>query len=112
MSNYQFEERPASVILGRRGQFKVVGLCAVAAGAAGWAVGDLLANRNAVLLARQKGLYADDKLCQAMKLTGSHQNPVVAKIYVDLGAKPMDNTMYGLLHTHYFPRTQLAVAGH
>ena len=62
MSVYQFEERPASVILGRRGLFKVVGLCAVAAGATGWAVGDLLANRNSVLLARQKGLYADDKL--------------------------------------------------
>ena len=56
MSVYQFEERPASVILGRRGLFKVVGLCAVAAGATGWAVGDLLANRNSVLLARQKGL--------------------------------------------------------
>ena len=40
MSVYQFEERPASVILGRRGLFKVVGLCAVAAGATGWAVGD------------------------------------------------------------------------
>ena len=72
MSVYQFEERPASVILGRRGLFKVVGLCAVAAGATGWAVGDLLANRNSVLLARQKGLYADDKLCQAMNLTSSH----------------------------------------
>ena len=106
MSNYQFEERPASVILGRRGLFKVVGLCAVAAGATGWAVGDLLA--NPVLLARQKGLYADDKLCQAQNLTSSHQNPVVRKIYSDLGAAPMDDTMYGLLHTHYFPRTQLA----
>lgn len=111
MSNYQFEERPASVILGRRGLFKVVGLCAVAAGATGWAVGDLIANRNAVLLARQKGLYEDDKLCQAMNLTSSHQNPVVRRIYTDLSAAPMDDTMYGLLHTHYYPRTQLA-AGH
>ena len=42
--NYQFEERPAGVILGRRGLFKVVGLCAVAAGATGWAVNDLIAN--------------------------------------------------------------------
>ena len=77
MSVYQFEERPASVILGRRGLFKVVGLCAVAA-------------------------------CQKMNLTSSHQNPVVRQIYVDLGAAPMDNTMYGLLHTHYFQRTQLS----
>lgn len=110
--NFQYTERPAAVILGRRGLFKVVGLCAVAAGATGWAVGDLIANRNAILLARQAGLYKDDKLCQAMGLTNSHQNPVIMKIYKDLGATPMDNTMYGLLHTHYFPRTQLAAHGH
>ncbi|MGN1209994.1 MAG: iron hydrogenase small subunit [Duodenibacillus sp.] len=108
MSNYQFEERPASVILGRRGLFKVVGLCAVAAGATGWAVGDLIANRNAVLLARQAGLYKDDKLCQAMNLIRSHENPCVARVYRDLGAAPMDDTMYSLLHTHYAQRSQLA----
>ena len=108
MSNYQFEERPASVILGRRGLFKVVGLCAVAAGATGWAVGDLIANRNAVLLARQAGLDQDDKLCQAMNLTRSHENPCVARVYRDLGAAPMDDTMYSLLHTHYAQRSQLA----
>ena len=84
MSNYQFEERPASVILGRRGLFKVVGLCAVAAGATGWAVGDLLAHRNAVLLARQVVI--------------SLRTPVT----------PMDDTMYSLLHTHYAQRSQLA----
>ena len=108
MSNYQFEERPASVILGRRGLFKVVGLCAVAAGATGWAGGDLIANRNAVLLARQAGLYKDDKLGQAMNLTRSHENPCVARVYRDLGAAPMDDTMYSLLHTHYAQRSQLA----
>ena len=53
-------------------------------------------------------VFADDKLCQAMNLTSSHQNPVVRQIYVDLGAAPMDNTMYGLLHTHYFQRSQLS----
>lgn len=106
--NYQFEERPAGIILGRRGLFKVVGLCAVAAGATGWAVGDLISSRNAVLLARQAGLYKDDKLCQALKLTRSHENPVVRKIYQDLSAAPMDDTMYGLLHTHYAQRSQLA----
>ncbi len=110
--NYQFEERPAGVILGRRGLFKVVGLCAVAAGATGWAVCDLISSRNEVLRARQEGLYRDDKLCREQNLTCSHQNPVVRKIYVDLGSAPMDDTMYGLLHTHYYPRTQLALANH
>ena len=108
MSNYQFEERPASVILGRRGLFKVVGLCAVAAGATGWAVGDLIANRNAVLLARQAGLYKADKLCHALNLTRSPEPPCVARVYRDLGAAPMDDTMYSLLHTHYAQRSQLA----
>ena len=107
--NYQYEERPAGVILGRRGLFKVVGLCAVAAGATGWGVYELISSRNEVLLARQEGLYRDDLLCRQQNLTSSHQNPVVRKIYTDLGAAPMDDTMYGLLHTHYFQRTQLAL---
>ena len=47
-----------------------------------------------------------------MNLTRSHENPVVRKIYVDLKAAPMDDTMYGLLHTHYSQRTQLALAHH
>ena len=106
--NYQYEERPAGVILGRRGLFKVVGLCAVAAGATGWGVCELISSRNEVLRARQEGLYRDDQLCRQQNLTSSHQNPVVRQIYVDLGAAPMDNTMYGLLHPHYFPRTQLS----
>ncbi len=107
--NYEYAERPAGIILGRRGLFKVVGLCAVAAGATGWSVGDLIGSRNLVLRARQRGLYKDDKLCQAMKLTSSHENPVIRKIYADLGAAPMDNKMYSLLHTHYFQRSQLAL---
>lgn len=106
--NFEYTERPAGVILGRRGLFKVVGLCAVAAGATGWAVNDIIANRNSVLLARQAGLYKDDKLCQAMNLTRSHENPVVQKIYADLGATPVDHKMHELLHTHYYQRTTLA----
>ena len=69
----------------------------------------LLANRNCILLARQAGLYKDDKLCQKMHLTSSHENPVVRKIYSDLAASPMDDKMYGLLHTHFSPRSMLAL---
>ena len=68
-----------------------------------------LANRNCILLARQAGLYKDDKLCQKMHLTSSHENPVVRKIYSDLAASPMDDKMYGLLHTHFSPRSMLAL---
>ena len=106
--NYDYAERPAALILGRRGFLKVTGLCVAAVAVCGYAIGDLVARRGVIIKARQAGLYKDDKLCQAQNLTSSHQNPVVRKIYSDLGAAPMDDTMYGLLHTHYFPRTQLA----
>lgn len=106
---FEYTERPCGVILGRRGLIKVIGVCAVAAGATGWGVSELLANRNCILLARQAGLYKDDKLCQKMHLTCSHENPVVRKIYSDLAASPMDDKMYGLLHTHFSPRSMLAL---
>ena len=86
--NYDYAERPAALILGRRGFLKVVGLCVGAVAVCGYAI--------------------DDKLCQAMGLTSSHQNPTVMQIYKDLGAKPTDHTMHELLHTHYYPRTMLA----
>ena len=53
---FEYTERPCGVILGRRGLIKVIGVCAVAAGATGWGVSKLLANRNCILLARQAGL--------------------------------------------------------
>ena len=106
--NYEYAERPAALILGRRGFLKVVGLCVGAVAVCGYAIGDLVARRGVIIKARQAGLYKDDKLCQALGLTSSHQNPTVMKLYKDMGAKPMDDQMYGLLHTHYYPRTQLA----
>lgn len=109
---FEYAEKPAGVIMGRRGLFKVVGLCAIAAGATGWAVNEIIENRNCVLLARQKGLYKDDKLCQAMKLTSSHQNPTVQQIYRDFGFGPNEGPMYKLLHTHYYERSMLAAAAH
>ena len=77
---FEYTERPCGVILGRRGLIKVIGVCAVAAGATGWGVSELLANRNCILLARS-----------------------------DLAASPMDDKMYGLLHTHFSPRSMLAL---
>jgi hypothetical protein len=106
--NYEFTEKPAGAILGRRGFIKVVGFSAIVAGATGVGINSVITERNKVLLARQRGLYKDDKLCQAMKLTRSHENPVVKRIYSELGAQPMDRKMYGLLHTHYYHRSMLA----
>ncbi|MDO5530377.1 iron hydrogenase small subunit [Sutterella sp.] len=106
--NYSYAERPAALILGRRGFLKVSGLCIGAAVVCGWAIGDMVARRNSIILARQAGLYEDDQLCQKMGLTASHQNQVVMSVYKDLKTKPVDHTMHELLHTHYYPRSMLA----
>ena len=107
--NYSHAERPAALILGRRGFLKVSGLCVGAAVVCGWAIGDMVARRNSIILARQAGLYKDDKLCQAMGLSASHQNTVVMSVYKDMNAKPVDHTMHELLHTHYYSRSMLAM---
>ena len=100
--NYSYAERPAALILGRRGFLKVSGLCIGAAVVCGWAIGDMVSRRSSIILARQAGLYQDDKLCQAMGLASSHNNPVVMSVYKTMKAKPVDHTMHELLHTHFY----------
>lgn len=106
--NYDYAERPAALILGRRGFLKVCGLCVGAVAVCGWAIGDMIARRGEIIHARQAGLYKDDILCQKMGLANSHDNPVVMGVYKDMNTKPVDHTMHELLHTHYYPRTMLA----
>ena len=65
MRKYEYTERQTMAMLGRRGFLKVVGVTALAAGATGYAVLDLLQRRNDIIKARQAGLYKDDKICQA-----------------------------------------------
>lgn len=106
--NYSYAERPAALILGRRGFLKVVGLCTAAVVACGWAIGDMICRRTSIILVRQKGLYQDDKLCQAKGLASSHQNPTVMSVYRDLQSKPVDHKMEELLHTRFYSRSMLA----
>ena len=101
--NYSYAERPAALILGRRGFLKVSGLCIGAAVVCGWAIGDMVSRRSSIILARQAGLYQDDKLCQAMGLASSHNNPVVMSVYKTMKA------MHELLHTHFYSRSMLAM---
>ena len=101
--NYSYAERPAALILGRRG-FRIG-----AAVVCGWAIGDMVSRRSSIILARQAGLYQDDKLCQAMGLASSHDNPVVMSVYKTMKAKPVDHTMHELLHTHFYSRSMLAM---
>lgn len=107
--NYSYQERPAALILGRRGFLKVSGLCLGATVVCGWAIGDMVARRNSIILARQAGLYKDDQLCQQMGLPCSHNNAVVMSVYKDMKTKPVDHTMHELLHTHYYSRSMLAM---
>lgn len=109
MSKYQYTERDTDALLGRRCFLKVVGLCAVVVAAAGAVITKIVTGRNKVILDRQEGLYADDKRLQKVKLTSSHENDVCWKVYEDMKGKPVEGEMYELNHTHYFPRSQLAM---
>ena len=109
MSKYQYTERDVPALLGRRGFLKVIGLCAVAVVAAGAAITKLITSRNKVIVDRQAGLFADDKRLQKMKLTSSHENDVCWQVYKDMNGKPVEGEMYKLNHTHYTPRSQLAM---
>lgn len=112
MRKYEYTERQTMAMLGRRGFLKVVGVTALAAGVTGYAMVDLIQRRGEVIKARQAGLYRDDKLCQDLGLTNSHQNKVVQQFYVDMKTAPaVEGLAYKLLHTHYYPRTQLALGG-
>ena len=100
MRKYEYTERQTMAMLGRRGFLKVTGVTALAIGITGYAVVDLLQRRTDVIKARQRGLYKDDKLCQEQNLTNSHQNPSVM---------PVEGLAHDLLHTSYYPRSQLAI---
>ena len=98
MSKYQYTERDVPAMLGRRGFLKVIGLCAVLVAGAGAVITQLITSRNKVILDRQK-----------INLTSSHQNDVCWQVYKDMNGKPVEGEMYKLNHTHYYPRSQLAM---
>lgn len=109
--NYEYTERSASQMIGRRGFMKVVGVMVAAVAVTGYGITNLILKRNAVIKARQKGLYSDDARLQKQKLTSSHDNPTVRRIYADLQAKPVEGVMYELTHTQYFARNSLGAIG-
>lgn len=109
--NYEYTERPASQMIGRRGFMKVMGVMVAAVAVAGYGITELILKRNAVIKARQKGLYDDDARLQKKNLTSSHDNPTVRKIYADLQAKPVEGVMYELTHTKYVARNSLGAIG-
>lgn len=110
-NSYQYVEKPAGEMLGRRGFMKVVGVMVAAVAVAGYGITELILKRSAIIKARQKGLYDDDLRLQKQKLTSSHDNPSVRQMYSDLKAKPVEGVMYELTHTHYVARNNLAAIG-
>ena len=55
-----------------------------------------------ILLARQKAIYAEDKMKVIRK---SHENPSIQKLYAEFLEKPMSEKAHHLLHTHYFDKS-------
>lgn len=109
---YQYIEKPVGKIFSRRDFFKVGGILTAVVAMSGYAITDIIKKRKSYISMRQEGLYKDDKRCQELKLTGSHQNPSCAQVYADLKTEPMGEIAEKLLHTNaYFDRKNLILQG-
>lgn len=109
---YKYIEKPVGKIFSRRDFLKVGGVMTAVVAISGYAITDIIKRRKSYIAQRQEGLYKDDKRCQEMKLTGSHQNPSCMKAYDDLNTKPMGEVAEKLLHTKdYFDRKNLILQG-
>ncbi len=106
--NYGYTERPASIILGRRGFLKVTAACVGTLAVCGYALFDWIERRGVIIRDRQSGIYLDGRECEKMGLDASYQNPSVMQVYKDLDARPCDKVMDEILHTHYVNRSLLA----
>ncbi|AEH44379.1 iron hydrogenase small subunit [Thermodesulfatator indicus DSM 15286] len=105
---YQYEEKPASILITRRTFFKVTGVITAYIAIGGFAITNLVKKRNKYITMRQKGLYFDDKRRQQHKLPASYMNPGVKKFYEEFAGHPLSETAHQLLHTHhYYVRWQL-----
>ncbi|AQW82452.1 iron hydrogenase small subunit [Campylobacter pinnipediorum] len=109
---YQYIEKPVGKIFSRRDFLKVGGVCTAVVAMSGYAITDIIKKRKSYIAMRQNGLYRDDKRCQQMNITSSHQNPSCAKSYADLKTEPMGEIAEKLLHTNaYFDRKNLLLKG-
>ena len=105
---YQYEEKPASLLVTRRAFLKVTGVLTAYLAIGGYTITNFLKKRNKYIKMRQKGLYLDDKRLQSHKLPASHMNPAVKKFYEEFAEHPLSEVSHHLLHTHhYYARWQL-----
>ncbi len=109
---YQYEEKPASLLISRRTFLKVTGVLVSVLAIGAYTVTDFVKKRNKYIKMRQKGLYKDDLRCQKNNLPAAHLNPTVEKFYKDFAEHPLSETAHHLLHTHhYYVRGKLNING-
>ena len=108
---YQYEEKPASILIDRRSFLKVTGVLVSLIAISGYAITDLIKKRNKYIKMRQTGLYKDDLRLQQKGLAASYENPAVQKFYKDLAGHPLSKISEQLLHTKYVVRSDLAIKG-
>ncbi|MDR1976249.1 MAG: iron hydrogenase small subunit [Campylobacteraceae bacterium] len=105
-------EKPVGKLISRRDFLKIAGVGVSAIAISGYAITDIVEQRKSYIRLRQDGLYRDDKRLQKAKLTSSHENPSVLKVYKDMNTQPMGEVAEKLLHTKtYVDRTNLVLEG-
>ncbi len=108
---YQYEEKPASVLINRRSFLKITGAIVSLIAISGYTITDVIKKRNKYIKMRQAGLYKDDLRLQQKGLAASYENPAVQKFYKDLAGHPLSEISEQLLHTQYVARTNLNIRG-
>lgn len=84
-------------------EFHAIEIMACPGGCIGGGGQPLHHGQSAILVARQKAIYAEDRNKPIRK---SHENPYIVDLYEKFLGKPMSEKAHHLLHTHYFDRSQ------
>ncbi|HSV87858.1 MAG TPA: iron hydrogenase small subunit, partial [Bacteroidales bacterium] len=84
-----------------KSQFHAIEIMACPGGCIGGGGQPLHHGNSAIITARQKAIYAEDR---NKTLRKSHENPYIIKLYEEFLGKPMSEKAHHLLHTHYFDK--------
>lgn len=85
-----------------KSQYHAIEIMACPGGCIGGGGQPLHHGDTAILKARQKALYSEDKNKTIRK---SHENPYIINLYNEFLGKPMSHKAHELLHTHYFDKS-------
>lgn len=84
-----------------KSEFHAIEIMACPGGCIGGGGQPLHHGNSALLKARSKALYEEDK---NKPLRKSHENPDIIRLYEEFLGKPLSEKSHHLLHTHYFKR--------